>query len=292
MVTWQDSGESVSSRALLTGAVVWAGGVLLVNGLLYRGPARRALDGLERSTHGFLEPTLFGSLVVLGIFLVFLRRTSKLSIRDLGWAREALLPSVGSVLAFWLLLQALLALWLGISARTLELHAGWREPGAMALLGGLLAQLFGNALAEETAFRGFFFVQLLRRWSGVQARWRRISLAALASAALFALTHLPNRLLLQKVETGALLRDQLQLILAGCLFALVLLATRNLFTTTGLHALANDPATLLQATRAEISQIYLALLLAWIVGYGIRTRLRRRGEPEVSLRAESGSESG
>lgn len=263
----------VERRALVKAAVAWILAVLLVNTLLYRGFMRDLLVELHSATRGLIEPTLAGSLLVLSAFLCVVRVAGGLGPRDLGWARSKVWPALITVVGFWAFMQVGLAASAIIEQGAVSLHPSWQLAGAGAPLGGVLAQVFGNALAEETAFRGFFFTQFRTRTRN-RGRIGSFAVAAAGSAVLFAVSHLPNRLLVEQEAIGKLLADQVQLTIAGFIFAGVFVLTRNLFTTVGLHALANDPAPAVDVSNETVKGTYLALLCAVLVGYGLLRFIR------------------
>jgi hypothetical protein len=73
-----------------------------------------------------------------------------------------------------------------------RINPSWGEVGVGAILGLLVAQLFGNALYEGVLFRAVLLDRLVlklrdRRWG--------FPLALVGSQTIFALLHVPNRLL-------------------------------------------------------------------------------------------------
>lgn len=136
-----------------------------------------------------------------------------------------------------------------IQAATLviaALHPGanafdhWTGYGIAAVLSLLAAQLFGNALYEEIAFRGFLLPQLFWRFRRLGAA-AALLLAALLSQLLFAVAHVPNRLWVTGLAPADLPRSLLPLVVMGLFFALVYLLTDNLFAAVGVHSLINVP---------------------------------------------------
>ena len=125
---------------------------------------------------------------------------------------------------------------------SVALSAEWVNPAFM--VGLVLTQIFGNALFEEIAYRGFMFPQLYLRMTGLRARpWARLALALLISQGLFALSHIPNRIYLGMTPSEIAL-DLLMLLGWGTLYTLIYLRTDNLFIVVGIHALGNTPTTL------------------------------------------------
>lgn len=104
----------------------------------------------------------------------------------------------------------------------------------------LAAQLFGNALYEEVAFRGFLLPQFFRRFRRLGPAAAFV-LAPLLSQLLFALAHVPNRLWVTGLVPANLPGSLIPLFVLGLYFALVYLLTDNLFAVVGLHSLINVP---------------------------------------------------
>jgi len=219
-----------------------------MNAVVFQGAVRSALGRLHRATGGLIEPNVIANLVPLtivvglGIFVIARLRPS-----DLGLTQSALPLALGATAGFWLVVQAAFVLLTVARGDTLNFHPAWTDPGAGYVVGGLLGQFFGNALAEEAVFRGFLFPQLLlklrRRFSGRTA----VGLAALASQVAFAVLHIPNRLLVKGFDLGfALAVDQTLLIVHGLVFLALFVGSRNLLVAVGVHALWNDLAPVIE----------------------------------------------
>ncbi len=272
------SAQEVQWKAIAAAAAAWTLASFVVNAVGFRGTVGTTLREFQAVTGGLAEPTLVGSVVVLLVFMIVVVVIGRVPLASVGWVRQDAARALLHVTGFWLLMQGTLALLAVAGGNRIALHPSWRDVGVGTLIGGVLAQVFGNALAEETAFRGFFFTQFLLKARALR-QVASVGVAASTSALLFAVTHLPNRILVKEVPIDGLVRDQAQLVFAGVLFALVFMATRNVFTTAGLHALANDPAPLIAATAETVPVSYIALLLAVVVGSWAMRRFRRPGDP-------------
>jgi hypothetical protein len=196
-----------------------------------------------------------GTLVVNAVLLVVLIGGVCLAYGwlrpyDVGWIPAHLRGGVLATLALWGAAQVihLLAGWLahGSIALAPPLAAG----GAVVLVGLLIGQLFGNALFEELAYRGFLFPQLYLRIHGDGRHpWLRFLLTLLVSQTIFALVHIPNRLYLG-MTISEIIPDLALLTVWGVLFTLIYLRTDNLFLVVGIHALGNAPTTLFASAPA------------------------------------------
>lgn len=223
---------------------------------------------------GTLTANLAG-LAFLVVGLLFL--VGRLRPRDVGLVPADLRNGVFYTISSFVLVQV------GVIAASAATGAGvvndWVGYGALATVSLLVAQLFGNALLEEIAFRGFLLRQLflkLRR-RGVAA----LVLAALGSQALFALAHIPNRLWVTGAAPSELPGQLLMLFVMGLWFAVVYLLTANLFAAIGLHAMVNVP--MLRPVGAgdagldlTMSVVYLAVSLGLAGLWAWRRRVRER----------------
>jgi membrane protease YdiL (CAAX protease family) len=129
------------------------------------------------------------------------------------------------------------------------------------MLGALLAQLFGNALAEETIYRGFLLPQTWLKLPIAQHPGWRLLLTVLISQGVFALSHIPNRIF-NGMPITAMAPDMLILLAFGLYFTFLYLRTGNLFIAVGVHALVNQPVSIIQSDLSAPLLMTLALLLA------------------------------
>lgn len=224
---------------------------------------------------GTLTANLAG-LALLVVGLLFL--VGRLWPRDVGLIPADLRNGVVFTIVSFVLIQA------GVAAASLATGAGlvngWADYGIRVTVTLLVAQLFGNALLEEIAFRGFllpqFYLKLRRR--GVWA----LVLAAMGSQALFALAHVPNRLWVTGAAPAELPGHLLMLFAMGLWFALVYLLTGNLFAAVGLHAIVNVP--MLRPAGAGDAGLDVTMMVVYLVvslGLAALWAWRRRGrEPD------------
>ena len=193
---------------------------------------------LLESSHGFLFPTLQVGLPSLALLLLGCRAAG-LRPADVGWRAHDLPAGLLATLILW---STVSLAGLLFSQSPPAWSTDWSTSWVMTS-GRLVGQLFGNALLEETLYRGLFLVQflLLLRARGAGPN-RTAWLAAAAASIVFSIPHVPNRLL--KHEYGSLaavLTDQGQLLFAGMVFAWHYLRTRNLWWAVGAHSLSNYP---------------------------------------------------
>jgi membrane protease YdiL (CAAX protease family) len=211
-----------------------------------------SLQALARSTAGWLSPTLvvnaLGLCIIVGGWLVAFGRTSP---EWLGLRRSTLRRGVAICAATWLAIQVLAALGRLASGQSLEgISPGL--PGAVAVLFG---QLAGNALYEETFYRGYLIKALTPGLGG--RSWAAVFL----SAAIFGLMHIVNYWV-----RGLSMSLVLPATLAGVLFGFVYLRTGNLWLCIGLHSLLNAPTAIWDSPVPGFVIPTLALFLCLGVG--------------------------
>ena len=95
-------------------------------------------------------------------------------------------------------------------------------------------------MAEELLFRGY----MLRRWREVftgLAGWKGTALALVLTNLVFALWHVPQRLLSQQLDPAALAPSLVQLFIVGLLLSYFYLRSRNIVFTGLVHGGLNAP---------------------------------------------------
>ncbi len=211
---------------------------------------------------------LLANLVFLGVLLVILR-FGRLRPRDVGLIPRQIPQALVFALGIWAAAQAIQAAAGLAEHGTLSLRPEWKSPGVM--LGILFTQVVGNALFEETAYRGFVFRQLRLRTT--------LPLALLVSQGLFALSHLPNRIYLGMTPAEMLI-DLLMLLGWGTFYVLVYLRTGSLFVGMALHALGNAPTSLFTTSMLlsgdGASILIYTLVIVYLFGLPLLRNLRSR----------------
>jgi len=258
----------------------------LVNNTLLAAPAvRDGLARLQSASGGWIEPVLVKSWVVLVAFLAVVLGLGRRTVSELGWRPAALARGALLWLVAWSALQVLLALWTLARGGELALHPMWTRFGTGAVLGGILAQALGHALAEDTAFRAFTLPVLAERARRLGPRTAAL-VALLGSALLFGLTHLPTRILVKSPGGTALLAEQAHFFTAGLALGLAWLATRNLGAVVALHVLLNDPAPLFDTDGTSLNRAVLLVLGGTIAAAAWRRSRARTTTPASDPAAE------
>ena len=140
----------------------------------------------------------------------------------------------------------------------------WTPERLPLIAGELIAQLLGNASAEEVLFRGFLLTQVvLMLDEKISSRGWRVTAAVLISQLIFALSHIPQRIV-SGYSLAALGPNLIQLWLVGIVFAVLYLRTENIFIAVGVHTLVNAPVTIL-AMPSKAVAVLLPLILALVL---------------------------
>ena len=266
-------------RVLALAIVAWVGTTTLLNFVGGQFAVREALGAVERATGGLVQGPLVAGPFYFVIMGAVIFGVGRLRGSDVGWRLTAAVPALLVTLAFWAAMQPALALWVVLSGDQFRWNEAWSERGAGWFAGQLLAQLLGNALLEETVFRGFFLPQFCLKASAHFRPAAALLVVLVGSSVLFALTHIPHRLFFLRWPAEELLHDQLKPLLAGLTYGTLYLVTRNIFICVGLHSLFNQPARLLPVPFSPGVEIVwyglvLVLLVAWPIGRRFRGRRR------------------
>lgn len=270
--------------------------VVVVNLIFFAGGAFKPLAS---ATGGIVTGSLVANLIFLAILVAWLiLKQGELRLPDIGIIPARLPRALLITGGLWAVAQVIHALAGLLTYGSVEVASVWNSAGMYILIGMLLAQLIGNALFEEIAYRGFLFPQMYLRLEHLgEQRWLRLILALVVSQGLFALSHIPNRLYLG-MAPGAIVPDLLMLFALGVLFAWIYAKTDNLFIAVGIHALGNAPTTLFRtAPFLEVggaSALIYALVIAAFYGAPVawtnRQRLRalfsRQPEGELNYSEE------
>lgn len=230
---------------------------------------------------GLINSTLAANLLLLAVVVVgLLFGLGRLRLGDVGLYRRQIATALLGGLVVWTIFQ-LVALVMALMSGTMSINSLWRDEGSAAAAGYLVAQLFGNSLYEEIVFRGFLFVQLLLHFSSrFSRRWVSLTSALVLSQAIFALSHVPNRLFVGEYTLSDTLYNQLPLFIFGLLFAFVYLRTRNLLLVVVIHALGNEPTAIVAASDTVFDITLLLLMVASILFWP-------RAQPKLSLAAQT-----
>jgi len=202
------------------------------------------------------------------LFCLIIFGWGKLRPIDVGLEWGKLKQGLSLTALLWLATQAIVLLINWING-DIHLDPVWGKFGVTAVLGALIAQLLGNAFAEEMEYRGFYLSQFYLKIK-IQNEGDRRIWSILAMLTLFILSHIPNRIF-SGYTLADIPLDFTLLFVWGLFFTAVYLVSGNLFLAIGVHALLNKPTMITEATfPAGILVALLALIL--LVVLGIRKR--------------------
>lgn len=238
------------SRLILVGALILNLAFVLVANLmaLQFAPIR----SLSRSTGGWLSPTLVVNvaalIIIVGGWLLAFGRTSP---QWIGVRRSDLRRGLAIFAITWGAIQVLAAVGRVASGQSLLTLS----PELTTALPILFGQLLGNALYEETFYRGYLIPALASEMGG------RERAAVILSATLFGLIHVVNYSI-RGLPMGLIIPATL----AGVLLGFIYLRTRNLWLCVGLHSLLNSPTAVWESPIPAVVVPSLALFVCLWIG--------------------------
>lgn len=214
----------------------------IVNLVFFAGNTFRPLAS---ATGGLFTGSLLANLIFIAVLvLAIILAMGRLRLYDVGLIGRNILPAAGYTFMLWGVAQIIHLIAGLLTNGTIMTNPDWTIYGVGFMIGLLLTQIFGNALFEEIAYRGFLFPQLYLWLTSLRdTPWKRFAAALLISQVAFALSHIPNRIYL-RMTPGDIVIDLLMLVGWGVLYTLLYLRTDNLFLVVGVHALGNTPTTL------------------------------------------------
>ena len=137
---------------------------LVVNLVFFAGNTFRPLAS---ATGGLLTGSLLVNLVFIGVLIGLIPiGFGRLRLYDLGVIARNVPVGLAYTLGIWGAAQAIHLIAGLVTYGSVSLNRDWSNPGFM--LGMALAQILGNALFEEIAYRGFLFPQLYLRLAGLR----------------------------------------------------------------------------------------------------------------------------
>ncbi len=221
---------------------------------------------LHRATGGIIHATFQGYVlltIVTGFFLCYL---GGLRAKDFALFSKKILPAIGLTLFAWGMIHTIPFL----EGQALQINSDWDtlEAARHRFSEFFMSQLFGNALYEELFYRALLISQLtllfMKKFTSTQA----ILFAIICSCIIFALAHIPYRLVSGVPIEVVLLHSMPKLFFTGLAFIVIFLLTKNIFVAVGIHALANASpnifANINQHREAEFIEVLLVFFfLRW-----------------------------
>lgn len=230
-----DSLKETGWSTILLFSILYCLYVTFINLVVFKS---NILHPISNVTGGLINQTLTVNIVSVLIFVfIIILKHGRLSLFDIGFKKNRLLSAIAAIFILWIFMQLLnILVGLIISGKPI-ISYDWSKYGALRMFGSIIGQLFGNALFEEIAFRGFLLIQICKKLRGTK---RELFTGVAVSQLLFALIHIPNRIL-GGMNTIEILPSLIIVFILGVLFATVYLVTDNIFLSIGIHALWNTP---------------------------------------------------
>lgn len=215
--------------------------------------------------NGLINSTLVANFLLLVVVVIgLLFGLGRLRPSDVGLYRRQIVPALLTGVVIWVIFQ-LVALIAAFFSGSVSINSLWRDEGGAAVAGRLIGQLLGNALVEEIVFRGFLFSQLLLRFDRLPRRWISLTLTLVISQSVFALLHIPNRVWVDDMTFPDALLSTAPVFVIGVLLALMYWRTRNLLLIVAIHALINEPTSIMATSDAVHSLTVLLLTVSLIL---------------------------
>lgn len=235
------NGREAPWKVILIYLLVSTGMVTLINLILFPSPI---FHPIANATSNLIDGTLQANLLNILLFSLIVFGWGKLRPSDVGleWGKVAQGLSLTALL--WLATQGIVLLVNWING-DIHFDPMWSGRGLTTVLGGLIAQLLGNAFFEEMQYRGFYLGQFYRKIKNPNERWR-LTWAILSMLGLFVLSHIPNRIF-SGYTLADIPLDFAFLFLWGLFFAAIYIISGNLFLAIGVHALSNRPTLITEA---------------------------------------------
>ena len=201
--------------------------------------AHHWLGPLALATQGLIQPTWIMAPTLIIIMIVgLIIHVGGLRWADVGFIPSRIWPAVIFTVALWAMVNGGLAIMDLINHLPMTLDDSWAKLGIPRKAGIFIGQIFGNTPIEEILFRGFLLVQLALIWRPL-GQTKALVIALIASQLIFALMHIPF-LIVQGHHFPEICFGLTELFIMGSIFAIIYLATNNLFIAMGTHALANQ----------------------------------------------------
>ncbi len=255
--------REVSWNVILGVVIAFMGTSLLNHFVLAR---HRVFYNLFDITKGLIHPILLYDVIPIAILCIILFGWGHLKPREVGFLRKALIPALLFFLGFWIVAQGFFAILSLIGTGTLELNIAWQQ-GWIAVIGSLIAHLFGTAVYEDLAFRGFMLPQLFLKFGGSPENQTRKYLfyAILVSQTVFSLLHIPT-LISAGANSGYIIARLGAALFLGIIMALLYMRTGNLFLIIGIHALIDTNTSLFNNIEDSVEHaVYAALMILVLI---------------------------
>ena len=210
-------------------------------------------------SHRLINATLQANLTLLIIWCFIIFKVGKHNLSSIWLTKQKLVRGIIIGITFWFIIQIVVFIYVFLSENPVSFN-----PNMNKEIGLILGQLFGNALNEEFLFRGIFFLQFYLLARKRYSKQMALMIAIAGSQLFFAVSHLPNRILVKHYEN--LVVDQIKLLIMGTLFVIFYIRTENFALTVIMHSLLNYPLRLFESSSSYtlvVLTIFLLSIIFW-----------------------------
>ena len=204
-------------------------------------------------TNGIINATFVANLIGLAgsLFIIFI--VGKHNLGSIWFNKQKLKIAILLITSIWLISQVFIIAVSYYNTREIIFIQNFN-----IIAGNIIGQIFGNALLEEMIFRGILLIQLYLIIINKNSNRMTIIYSLAASAIIFVLFHIPNRILTYTPDN--LFIDTVSLLFGSTLLGIIFLKTKNLPFVIGFHSLVNDPSNII-VTNIPTEPIIFALVI-------------------------------
>ncbi len=217
---------------------------------------------LAKSTDYWIQPTLVANLLSLIVFSTLIFIIGKHNLFSVWLTKEKLKIAVLPIFFIWLLSQIITIVVTYFSKGDIVFIDRLN-----VLTGSLIGQLFGNATFEELIYRGILFLQIYILLKPKTTNSNALIISIIFSQIVFALIHIPNRLMINQVDNLAM--NLLGLFVAGVILTVIYIRTKNLVFVIGVHTLINQPFNIINTSFPMEYSIFILIILTTILWHKI-----------------------
>jgi len=267
--------KQVNSKILLLTLLLIPFNQVFMNYLL----KEKFFDPLKIATNYLIQPTLVVNILSLVIFSLIIFGLGKLNLGAIFITRKKMYQGITLILCIWLLSQIISLSLSAILTRDVIYSENPNEN-----IGSFVGQFFGNAAFEELIYRGFFFMQLFLLLRTKTNNWKALIASIILSQLLFALIHIPNRLMINQVDNLA--SELIKLFIIGVVLTIIYARSTNLIFLIGVHSLINVPLNFLE----PVFPVELIIFIITIIIALFWNKIITQGKNPFLQKTDSGSE--
>jgi len=210
-------------------------------------------------TNGIINDTFVVNLIGLAgsFFIIFI--VGKHNLGSIWLNKQKLKIAILLIISIWLISQVFIIAVSYYNTREIIFIQNFN-----IIAGNIIGQLFGTSLLEEMIFRGILLIQLYLIIINKNSNRMTIIYSLAVSAIIFAISHIPNRILIYTPDN--LVLDAMGLLFGSTLLGVIFLKTKNLPFVIGFHSLVNDPSNIIVTnipTEPLIFALVIIITLKW-----------------------------